>query len=75
MAHYIDDCSTKEEVLAAVRIDGSKLEFANESFKKDPEVVLAALENDTDPLEYVIPHVDSTLIELMRWAHILGPEL
>ena len=42
----------KEIVLAAVKQDGSVLEFADDIFKKDKEIVLAAVKQDGGALQY-----------------------
>ncbi|SVE06134.1 uncharacterized protein METZ01_LOCUS458988, partial [marine metagenome] len=46
------DWNNKEEVLEAVREDGSRLERASKELKADKEVVLEAVKNSGYLLEY-----------------------
>ena len=47
----IDETSTKEEVLEAVKQDGYALEYASEELRGDREVVLAAVKQNGRALE------------------------
>ena len=49
----INKDSTKEEVLKAIKKNPYHLLYANEIYKKDKEVIKAALKNDGRALEYV----------------------
>ena len=46
------DNKDRDEVMAAVKEDGSALQFADESLKKDKEIVLAAVKQDGFALQY-----------------------
>jgi len=48
----IDEFSTKEEVLEAVKESGWSLKYASFELQNDREVVLAAIKDDLNVLEY-----------------------
>ena len=53
----IDEESTKEEVLEAVKNDGWALEFASEELKNDRELVLEAVKQDGMVLKYASDNI------------------
>jgi len=64
----IDEISTKEEVLAAVKESGWSLKYASMEFINDRDVVLAAIENDLDSLEYAGPSLRFEMVECWKNA-------
>jgi|DEB0MinimDraft_4_1074332.scaffolds.fasta_scaffold72977_3 hypothetical protein len=62
----IDDESTKEEILKAVRASGLLLRYASYELSNDPEVVLEALRSDIDAFEYVSMGLRIEMVEC--WA-------
>ena len=66
----IDENSTKEEVLEAVKQkqDGFYLQYASEALKGDRDVVMEAVKNDGNSLQYASEElrVDPDLLAIAR---------
>ena len=52
-APLINEQSSREEVLSAVRTHGGQIEYANNKFKEDREIIINALQNWGRALEYL----------------------
>ena len=64
----IDETSTKEEVLAAVKESGWSLKHASWELINDRDVVLAAIDNDLDSLEYAGASLRLEMVECWKNA-------
>ena len=68
----IDRNSTKEEVLEAIKLDGSALQYASDKLRNDREIVLEATRWNWKPLRYA---GDDLLREVeMCWREVIARE-
>jgi len=59
----IDEDSTKEEILEAVRESGLLLRYASDELRDDPKVILEALRSDINAFEHVSMRLRIEIVE------------
>jgi hypothetical protein len=65
----INENSTKEEVLEAVKQNGSALRFASEELKNQPSVAFEAMKNDVYACRYVGKELVEDIVSVLEhWA-------
>ncbi len=57
----------REDVLAAVRINGNALKYASDDLQSDPEVVLVAVRQNKNALQFVSPELRDGAVKLHEY--------